>query len=294
MIYSFYDLGLVYKNLVKLIQTFGSDLEFERNDKFGWLTSNLESVGTGICCKIRLKFKQPFDSLEKICNESHIKINSFNSNDTENVIELTNLRAFGFSEFECVHVFYESVKRILQILRENEAQIKSIQQNTNESNSPEVDDNRNEVNNENNGNEINAENEQLANVASENVENDEMKIEEKTDDETQEKTEVENASNEQMANEETVNNEKLDEENVTNAPEPIASNENTDNLAERVIKGNDAIENDEANPNDTNENEANQNETETPNKPDDTANQVVNDADGQNQKKVNSSENVPK
>ncbi|XP_031621141.1 arginine kinase-like [Contarinia nasturtii] len=257
--------GSVYKNLTDLVDKFSNGLEFERNERFGWLTANIEALGTGICCKIRLKLKQTTDCIEEICKKLRIKITPIEV-ENECIVELTNGgRTFGVSEFECVKVFYDGIKEILQILSENQVHAETNEEHKTviESNSQEPRENENEVNNEVSNADVKMENEQSV------VENDATKNERNCD---EPKAEGENIPIE-LSNTDEGNNEKSQsDENVANLPQ--TSDTNDDNInkmsveAEQIEK--DTIENDET--------QANQRETEAPEETDDTDKQSVEEA----------------
>lgn len=261
-------LGLVYQNLVQLIGKFSNGLEFERHDKFGWLMTNLEMLGTGIRCKINVKLKQPVDCIKGICEKNCIKTTQ-NAHDVGNefILELTNQKTFGLSEFECVKAFYDGVKEILQILAESESKTETIDSNSNETISQELVGNSDETINEACGSEENAEIVQLTTVdedTAKNVANNEQKIE--------------NAQHEQVTSAVEGNEEKpQSEENALNSSEPNETNKdnssepNDTNLAQGE---NAAAENDGANTNESNENETNQQ------KIDDNENQSLKESDG--------------
>lgn len=108
--------------MIATVGQFSNGLEFERNDKFGWLTANIETLGSGICCKICLKLKQPVECIEEICETSRIQMKPIKKEINGYIVELTNRCTFGMSEFECVKAFYDSVKEIIQMTAENEVQ----------------------------------------------------------------------------------------------------------------------------------------------------------------------------
>lgn len=114
--------------MIELIRKFGEELEFQRHNTFGWLTTNLQLLGTGIYCKAQLKLQFSEDYIKKVANQTKMKIHSINSSEIETdednklIVELTNWQAFGISEFECVKLFYDGIKDFIQKLENNEVE----------------------------------------------------------------------------------------------------------------------------------------------------------------------------
>lgn len=260
---------MVYKNLIELIGKYGNGLEFERHERYGWLTTNLELLGTGLCCKLCLKLKQSaFDCIRNVCEKSRIKIIPIHiTEENEHIIELTNRNTFGMNEFECVKAFYDSVKGIIQTLvkcglqsdvqnemlesqkgTENENEIHL--ETENKSNSPKVCENTSEANDDKNEGDKSVENEQSPDPdddATKNGENNE-----------QQKGDEDNVQNEPVSN-----TEKSNVENPSNKENPHRTSESdTDNLDKGEKVNEDTV-------NETNQNaetiecEAKQNENET-------------------------------
>lgn len=104
--------------MIALIGKFSNGLEFERSDKYGWLAANINLIGTGMCCKIRLKLRHDTERIKNIAEESGLKINSINATQCEDgaIIELANQCVFGLTEFECIRYFYDAIKKFLEFL----------------------------------------------------------------------------------------------------------------------------------------------------------------------------------
>ncbi|XP_055314171.1 protein-arginine kinase-like [Sitodiplosis mosellana] len=284
------DFGVVYKNLIELIGKFSNGLEFERHERYGWLTTNLELLGTGVRCKVCLKLKQSADCIRDVCEKLRIKITSIKiTAENEHFIELTNRHTFGMTEFECVKAFYDSVKEIIQTLvecgtqndtenemhkdTENETQNETNVGAVNELNSLKLCKNTSEANDEKNESDKSE-----VDVQTLAVEDDPPKNEENNE---QQKCDEENVQNEPVSNTEEGNKENpSDVENAINPLEASDTNaDNTDNLDEGENVNEDTP--DETNQNaETIENEANQNgdetnqsETDSPEKPHGTEDQ---------------------
>lgn len=107
---------------------FSHGLDFERHDKFGWLLSNLEILGTGIRCKAQLKLKHSQDRIKSVARQSGITVTSIDSsangkvNDDEVLVEFINRQTFGVSEFESVKLFYDGIKEFIQTIEKVETQ----------------------------------------------------------------------------------------------------------------------------------------------------------------------------
>lgn len=140
--------GLVYRNLITLIGKFSNGLDFERSDKYGWLTMNINLLGTGMCCKMRLKLQHTTEHIENVALKSGIKINFMddaNQCETGFIVELTNPRTFGLSEFECVQQFYDGIKKFMEMI-ENVGMQNDIAEKSNEIDTHELCKNANELN----------------------------------------------------------------------------------------------------------------------------------------------------
>lgn len=123
---------------------FSNQLEFERSDRYGWVTMNINLLGTGICCKIRSKLQHSLDHIENIAQKSCVKINSIDANECENgfIVELINQRTFGLSEFECIQQFYNNIRKFMEMI---ETQNDTIEK-SNEIDTRELCENANELN----------------------------------------------------------------------------------------------------------------------------------------------------
>lgn len=263
-------LGLVYRNLIELVAKFSGGLDFERNDKLGWLTTNLELLGTGIYCKAYLKLQHSENRIKSVAETSGIKVTSIDvmqtGNELENGfnVELSNRKVFGVSEFECVKLFYEGINKFLQMLENGEVQDETVDE-PNEMDSKvacEIDSKANEG-------DVTGETEQPI-----SVENDAPKDgEPKSDTENQNNDEnvrgVENTANtENDQNEPLTNTEEVNEENDKgnnegkpsgdeNVPIPSEPNneDDTDNIAEGEKVNDEKLENNEIDPKDSNQTE---------------------------------------
>lgn len=278
---------MVYKKLIELIGKFSNGLEFERHDKFGWLTSNLELLGSGLYCKVCLKFKQRIDCIKELCDKLRIKITPINITvENEQIVELISQHTFGVSEFECVKAFYDSIKEVIKTLvecgmqndteneQENLTQHETTLENVNESNSQELCENSCDVNNDG---DKSKEIEQCPVVEDDAIKNS-GNNEQQGDDE--------NIQNEQVSNTLGGNEDKAASEvDVLNEPEASDANENNiDNVAEGE-NGNEGtlVETDvnldnNATKGNQNENETNQNEADSPENPNDIADQSAKEA----------------
>lgn len=109
--------GSVYRNLKLLVEKFGEALKFERNDKFGWLTTNLNRLGTTLNCRIKYRLDdKPIACLRNICQIYQIEIRLLNELDGGQVVELSSQASFGLTEIEYVKTFYGHLKQVLGAL----------------------------------------------------------------------------------------------------------------------------------------------------------------------------------
>lgn len=264
---------MVYKNLIELIGKYGNGLAFERHERYGWLTTNLELLGTGLRCTVCLKLKQSADCIRDVCEKSRIKITPIRvTEQNEHIIELKNRNAFGMTEFECVKAFYDSVKGIMQTLVEcglqsdvqngMQIEMRETQKGTTndnetnveaetQSNSPKLCENPSEG--DKNEGDKRVGNEQSPAVGDDTTKNAENNEQPKGDEDN---VQNEPVSNTQEGNLENASN----EENAANPHEP--SENDTDNLDKGEKVNEDAVKGTNQNA-ETIECEANQNENET-------------------------------
>lgn len=105
-----------------LIKRISERLEFARNDKFGWLTTNPANVGSSVSCQINMKLTKPTEYLKEACDKHDIEFNVVDSSgesENECIVQLRNRRKFARTEFEGVKAFYESIKEIIQVINDN-------------------------------------------------------------------------------------------------------------------------------------------------------------------------------
>lgn len=246
-------LGLVYRNLIALIGKFSNGLDFERSDKYGWVTMNINLLGTGICCKIRLKLHQNAKHIETVAQKSGIKFNIMDANQCENgfvIVELTNQRTFGLSEFQCVQQFYDGIKKFMEMMenvemqndiaeKSNEIDAIELSKNVNESNENNIDGVEQPAANENDT--PNQDEQGEREIDTEKNENDETENTVENTDCNEKAENVDNADTAQNDPNETLPNveEKTtagDEDNATNILGPNNTNENaTNNTDENEI-----------------------------------------------------------
>lgn len=109
--------GSVYRNLKLLIEKFGDGLKFERNAKFGWLTTNLNRLGNTLSCRIKFRLdNKPNECLINICQKYQIEIRIINELDGVQIVELSHQASFGLTELEYVKNFYGHLKEVLGVL----------------------------------------------------------------------------------------------------------------------------------------------------------------------------------
>lgn len=112
--------------MIELMTKFSNGLDFERNDKFGWLLSNLEILGTGIRCKAQLKLEHSEDQIKLVAEQSGIIVTSIvtalTGKENEVLVEFTNRKTLAVSEFECVKLFFDGIKEFILTLEKGEIQ----------------------------------------------------------------------------------------------------------------------------------------------------------------------------
>lgn len=109
--------GSVYRNLKLLVEKFGEGLKFERNDKFGWLTTNLNRLGTTLSGHIKFRLgNKPIECLKNICQKYKIGIRLIDDLDGAQVVELSSQASFGLTEIEYAKTVYGHFKEVLDVL----------------------------------------------------------------------------------------------------------------------------------------------------------------------------------
>lgn len=95
----------------------GNNLSYKRDERYGWLNVNPFNLGSAIHCHIRMHFNEQIciNSLKEICEKLNIKMEIIGDSN-ERTVELVNEKVFGFSEFDCMKAFYDSVKEIIQTI----------------------------------------------------------------------------------------------------------------------------------------------------------------------------------
>lgn len=107
----------VYGTLIAAVRKLEPELEFTRNDKFGWLTMDPSTVGTTLNCHVRMKLKMPLDYLKEIGEQFHLIVAGVTGvacAEHECIIDISNKRVFGLSEFDCMKTVYYGVKEIVR------------------------------------------------------------------------------------------------------------------------------------------------------------------------------------
>lgn len=269
---------------------FSDGIDFERSDKYGWVTMNINLLGTGICCKIRLKLQHSLDHIENIAQRSGIKINLIDANQCENgfIVELINQRSFGLSEFACVQQFYKNIKKFMEMMETVETQNDTVEK-SNEINTCESNKNVDESSEANVEADINETENPTANEN--DTPNQDEQSEQKIDTENPENVgnaemvdtnidTAQNDSNEAVANTEgNIDEKTTDGDNTTNILESNNTNEhNTDNTVENEMVEEEKKMDEIA---ETAPNEPNEMENIAPEQPIPTEDQDIKEADNQ-------------
>lgn len=114
------------------MQRFGDGLKFERNEKLGCLTTNIRGLGAGLQFHIRIKIIGDIKSVKEICQKYQIEVKFIKSNEAENeqIVEFTKQSTIGCSEFDCMHLFYDQMKEIIELLSEKSAEAEPADENS--------------------------------------------------------------------------------------------------------------------------------------------------------------------
>lgn len=101
------------------------ELEFISHGKFGWLTMCPANIGTALNCHVRMKLNKPTDYLKEIGEQYHLvltDVSGVECAENECIIDVSNERVFGLSEFDCMKTVYYGVK---EIIRRNSSEIQT-------------------------------------------------------------------------------------------------------------------------------------------------------------------------
>lgn len=236
----------MYQNLVALVTRLSDRLEFARHEKLGWLTTGPANVGTTLLCQVILKVNNPVEYLKEICGARNIDIESLEScgeqkcEENERFVRLKNQRNFACTEFECIKMFYDNLKEVIQAIDGNTEK----QTDANDSGAMEANEtvNEQENNNENepsgacdaeNGEKVdipetNEPNESTTNEdnnnAEEDKENDETaNIENAEEEKADEGATADNNDNNQQETENENAEQAIEQENANETEEPTAA-----------------------------------------------------------------------
>lgn len=107
----------VYRTLISAVRKLEEELEFTSHDKFGWLTMCPANIGTTLNCHVRVKLNKPADYLKEIGEQFHLVLTDVmgvGCAENECIIDISNGRVFGLSEFDCMKTVYYGVKEIIR------------------------------------------------------------------------------------------------------------------------------------------------------------------------------------
>lgn len=107
----------VYRTLVLAVRKLEGEIEFASHDKFGWLTVCPSTIGTALDCHVRMKLIGPADYLGDISEQFHLLVTDVTGTECaekERVIDISNKRVFGLSEFDCMKSVYYGIKEIIR------------------------------------------------------------------------------------------------------------------------------------------------------------------------------------
>lgn len=107
----------MYGSLISAVRKLEQELEFVSHDKFGWLTICPSTVGTTLNCHVRLKLNKPTEYLSEIGEQFHLvwtNVVGISCAENECIIDISNRRVFGLSEFDCMKTVYYGVKEIIR------------------------------------------------------------------------------------------------------------------------------------------------------------------------------------
>lgn len=107
----------VYRTLISAVRHLEEELAFTSHDKFGWLTMCPANIGTTLNCHVRMKLNKPADYLKEIGEQFHVVLTDVmgvECAENECIIDISNERVFGLSEFDCMKMVYYGVKEIIR------------------------------------------------------------------------------------------------------------------------------------------------------------------------------------
>jgi len=109
----------VWGRLVNAIKAMETVLEFERHDKFGYLTFCPTNIGTALRASVHVKVPKTAESgkLEEICQKMDLQPRGIHGEHTESVggvYDISNKIRIGRTEWDLINTMWIGVKKLLE------------------------------------------------------------------------------------------------------------------------------------------------------------------------------------
>lgn len=115
------DLSHIYGRMIKGVEKLGEKLQFERDDRLGFLTFCPTNLGTTIRASVHIKLpKLAADrtKLEETANKYNLQVRGTageHSDGEDGVYDISNRRRLGLTEYDAVSEMYKGIKEIIEI-----------------------------------------------------------------------------------------------------------------------------------------------------------------------------------
>lgn len=115
------DLGKVYGRLKDGVEHMAANLQFSRNDRFGYLTFCPTNLGTTIRASVHInlpKLASDRAKLEEIADKFNLQVRGTRGEHTESddgYYDISNKRRLGLTEFEAVKEMYNGIKEMIDM-----------------------------------------------------------------------------------------------------------------------------------------------------------------------------------
>lgn len=110
----------VWRRLVNGIRALENLLEFEKHDKFGYLTFCPTNVGTALRASVHVRVPKLADSekLEEVASNFNLQLRGFHGEQTyptdDGVYDISNKCRIGKTEWELVNMMWDGIKKLLE------------------------------------------------------------------------------------------------------------------------------------------------------------------------------------
>jgi len=114
------DLGKVYDRMVGGVEALGKQLEFNRDERLGFLTFCPTNLGTSIRASVHIRLPslmcQP-DEMKKLAEKYRLQIRGTSGEHSEakdGVHDISNQRRMGLTEYEIIKEMHDGIKGLIE------------------------------------------------------------------------------------------------------------------------------------------------------------------------------------